>query len=414
MFDWFGTQFGFSVLFIIVSFVVILTGVAYCIYFERKIAAWIQDRYGPNRVGPVGLLQPMADGIKFVLKEDIVPGRVDRGLFYVAPMIAFSVAVIGFVVLPFGGSFRWAADSSLLRAQGTTVDIGLLYLLAVGSTTVYGVVLGGWSSNNKYAFYGAMRAAAQMLSYEIPMGLAIIVIVMTTGGLRLEEIVGAQLGTTWNLFLHPVAFLLLFITVLAEANRAPFDLVEAEQELVAGYHTEYSSMKFALFYLGEYAHMITASGLMTALFLGGWEPIPWTRHLAGVSGASWLHWMTFSESWFAMLVRCGIYGGKIAFFIFLMMWVRWTLPRFRFDQLMRLAWKGLVPLGVALVAVQGVWLFYGRPVTWFAPVVELGLLLVAGVVSALSGQVITGRQASLRDLDMRGAEMSARRTPVGV
>lgn len=403
--DILGSQLGLSLCFIAVSILVILTAVAYCIYFERKIAAWTQDRYGPNRVGPLGLLQPVADGIKFILKEDFVPGRVDRVLFHVAPMVAFIVAMIGFVVLPFGGRIRWPwmEEGTELLLQGASIDIGLLYLLAVGSMAVYGVVLGGWSSNNKYAFYGAMRAAAQMLSYEIPMGLALLTVILATGALRLESIVDAQVAHAWNLLLHPVAFLMLLTTALAETNRAPFDLAEAEQELVGGYHTEYTSMKFALFYLGEYAHIITASGLLATVFLGGWEPVPFTRLLAGTTWGGWLHWIASSTSPLAGLVRLGVFGGKIAFFVFVFMWVRWSLPRFRFDQLMRLAWKGLVPVGMGMLAVQGWLLYRGTPVHWSAPVAEVLLLVIAGAVNVASGREITGRQASLlRAASVRG------------
>lgn len=392
-----GTQFSFSVIFILVSIGVILTAVAYLIYFERKISAWIQDRYGPNRVGPLGLLQPLADGLKFFLKEDFTPPHVDKWLFFIAPAIAFVVALIGFVVIPFGGAIQWPWNppGTLVQVQGASIDVGVLYLLAVGSTAVYAVVLGGWSSNNKYAFYGAMRSAAQMLSYEVPMGMAILVVILTTGAVRLEQMVGAQLSGAWNGLLHPVAFLIFFTTSLAETNRAPFDLAEAEQELVGGYHTEYSAMKLALFFLGEYAHIITGSALMTAMFLGGWEPVPFSRLLADVPYLRVLHWITTDPSWFAALLRISVFTGKIAFFIFVIMWIRWTLLRLRFDQLMRLAWKGLVPISTALVIVQGIWLYRGRPTHWSLPVVELLILVVAGWIGALSGRPISGRQGSL-------------------
>jgi NADH-quinone oxidoreductase subunit H len=402
------TQFGFSVVWIILCLLVILTAVAYCIYFERKIAAWMQDRFGPNRVGPYGLLQPLADGLKFVLKEEMIPARVDRPLFFLAPMLAFVLALIGFVILPFGGRIQWPwmAPGQTIEVQGASIDIGLLYLIAIGSMGVYGVVLGGWASNNKYAFYGAMRSAAQMLSYEVPMGLAILTVILTSGVLRLEDIVTSQVSHAWNLLLHPVAFLLLLTTALAETNRAPFDLAEAEQELIGGYHTEYSSMKFALFFLAEYAHMITAGGLMVALFLGGYEPLPFTRLLADVRGLGWLHWIATSPAPFAGLLRVGVFAGKIAFVIFLFMWIRWTLPRFRFDQLMRLAWKGLVPVGMAVVVVQGVMLYAGRPVSWFTPLIEIGLLALAALIGVASGAPITGRQTSMTaEFGTRNAEL---------
>lgn len=399
--DLLASQFAFSVLFICVSLGVILTAVAYCILAERKVAAWVQDRYGPNRVGPWGLLQPIADGVKMFLKEDFRPAGADTILFYVAPVLALVVSLIGFVVLPLGGEVRWSwmPAGETIAVQGASIDIGVLYLLAVGSITVYGVVLGGWSSNNKYAFYGSMRSAAQMLSYEVPMGLAILTVLLTMGELRLENLVKAQIGATWNVLLHPVAFLLLLTTALAETNRAPFDLAEAEQELVGGYHTEYSSMKFAMFFLGEYAHIITASGLIVALFFGGYEPVPFSRLLAGVTGLGWLHGIAVSTSPAAMLLRLTVFAIKIAFFVFVFMWVRWTLPRFRFDQLMRLAWKGLVPIGMAIVVIQGTLLYVGRPVHWITPAAEVAVLLVLAVIAMLRPAPITGRQTSLQRAD---------------
>lgn len=396
-----GSQLGLSICIICVGLGVILTADAYCIYFERKVSAWMQDRYGPNRVGPLGLLQPLADGIKFILKEEFIPARADKILFYISPAIGVIIALVGFVILPVGGRVHWSwmPEGATLLAQGASIDIGVLYLLAVGSLTVYGVVLGGWASNNKYAFYGAMRSAAQMLSYEVPLGLALMTLILTFGELRLEGIVDSQIGAAWNAFLHPVAFLIMLTTALAETNRAPFDLAEAEQELIGGYHTEYSSMKFAQFFLAEYTHMITASGLLTALFLGGYEPVPFSRLLSGVSGLSWLYWISTSVSPWAMVLRMMVFCGKISFFIFVMMWLRWTLVRFRFDQLMRLSWKALVPIGMAIVIFEGVLLYLGRPVSWFSTLAEIGILLVAAVISLLSGKPITGRQLSLVEDD---------------
>ncbi len=393
MFEFFAKQFGFSLLLMVVLLGVILTAVAYCILLERKIAAWIQDRVGPNRAGPGGLLQPIADGVKFILKEDIIQASVDRPLFILAPLMAFVVATVGYAVIPWGGTVDLGQGPILV--QVASVDVGLLYLLAVGSLGVYGVVLGGWASNNKYSFYGGMRATAQMLSYEIPMGMAILVVVLTSGQLRLENIVVAQidpaLGGAWNALLHPVAFIMLLITAFAETNRAPFDLAEAEQELVGGYQTEYSSMKMALYYLGEYAHMITASAFMAVLFLGGWELFPFSERI----GWGWLHWLNTSESFFAMLLRVGIMFGKVAVFIVIFMWVRWTLPRFRFDQLMRLAWRGLVPIGMALVALAGVLVYYGRAVSIWATLGNVAIVAFALLIVAMRQTEITGRQPNL-------------------
>ncbi|MCB9853983.1 MAG: NADH-quinone oxidoreductase subunit H [Phycisphaerales bacterium] len=392
-------QFWFSNILSLAIFGGIMTAVAYCILLERKISAWIQDRYGPNRVGPLGLLQPLADGVKLLLKEDITPGHVDKALFVLAPFMMFVVALIGFAVVPWGGTFRWPwmdADATPLVAQVASIDIAVIYLLAVGSMGVYGVVLGGWASNNKYAFYGAMRAAAQMISYEIPLGLVVLTAVITVGYLlpvdhamdclRLEGAVAAQAPhaaswTMWVVFYHPVAALLMFIAALAEANRAPFDLAEAEQELIGGFHTEYSAMKWAMFFLGEYAHMITSSAFMVCLFWGGYH-LPYCT------------WLSTDESALAMLCRIGVIGAKIAIFIGAYMVVRWSLPRFRFDQLMRLAWKSLVPMGLVILAAQVLIVYYGWP-QWISIVVNLGVLVLAAIASLTNAMPISGRQQSL-------------------
>ncbi len=380
-------QLVFSGVLTLVVIGVMLLGVAYCIYFERKIAAWIQDRYGPNRVGPRGLLQPIADGAKFLLKEDIIPDNVDKPLFIFAPALIFIVALIGFAVIPWGGHLR--LGQALLNVQVANPDIGLLYVLGVGSMSVYGIVLGGYASNNKYSFFGAMRACAQMLSYEIPMGLAVLVVVLTTGQLRLEEIVTAQVGAgnVWNLVRHPLAAFLLLVTLFAECNRNPFDLTEAEQELVGGFHTEYSAMKFALFFLAEYAHMITGSAFLAVLFLGGW-------HLPFVPGLQ-----PADTAWWAVVFKMLVMGGKIAALMFLFMWVRWTLPRFRFDQLMRLAWKGLVPLGLGLVTLATVMLYVGQPQAWGWTLAGNALVLaITLAITALTPARVTGRQHDMPEL----------------
>lgn len=377
----------------LVLFGVMQGAVAYCIYFERKISAWIQDRYGPNRVGPLGLFQPIADGLKFVFKEDIIPAHVDKALFVLAPALIFIVAFIGFVVIPWGGQLD--IGGKIVNIQVANPDIGLLYLLGVTSMGVYGIVFGGWASNNKYSFYGAIRAAAQMLSYEIPLGLCVLVVVLTVGSVRLEQILLAQTGywfgviPQWNAFLHPLAFLILFITALAEANRAPFDLAECEQELVGGYHTEYGALKFGMFFLAEYAHMITAGAFISVLFLGGWHfPwIPWTQPEA--------------TQWYAVLAKLIVLGGKISFFIFVMMWIRWALPRFRFDQLMRLAWKGLIPITLGLVGwvIFLVYMNQHRSFAWcFGG--NVAVVVTAMIVSAARGAPATGRQRNLPPVDM--------------
>jgi len=401
MTGWLKTQAGFSVVVMVIALLVLLTTVAYCIYIERKVAAFIQDRLGPNRVGPRGLLQPLADGLKFILKEDIIPAAVDRPLFILAPMIIFMASFITFAVIPWGGPIRFA-DGAQVSVQVASLDIGLLYILAVASVGVYGIVLGGWASNNKYSFYGAIRAAAQMLSYEIPMGLAILVAVMTAGELRLDRIVEGQIGDgqggVWIGLLHPVACIVFLITTLAESNRLPFDLAEAEQELVGGYHTEYSAMKFGLFFLAEYAGMIVNSALVVTLFLGGWELFPFSWKL----GWRWTDWINYSPYWPAAVVRCGIVYAKIMFFIFLAMWIRWTLPRFRFDQLMRLAWRGLVPLGLALVGVTALLVYLGKAVSWWAPVGEGAVVVATLLWVSRSRTELTGRQSYLPPEPIRG------------
>ena len=382
------SQFGVSVLLAIAVFAVMNGAVAYCIYYERKIAAWTQDRPGPNRVGPWGLLQPIADGLKFLLKEDVVPGHVDKPLFVLAPALIFVVGFIGFAAIPWGG--KLSIGDRLVDVQVANPDIGLLYILGVASLSVYGVVLGGWASNSKYSFYGAIRATAQMLSYEIPLGLCILVVVLTMGTLRLETITLEQTGNwggwlpQWNIFLHPLAFVILFICALAEANRTPFDLAEAEQELVGGYHTEYSALKFGMFFLAEYAHMITSSAFIAVLFLGGWH-FPWL---------SWTQ--PEATQWYAVLAKITVLSAKIAAFIFFMMWIRWTIPRFRFDQLMRLAWQGLIPVMLAVFVLTTGLLYVGkhRDPLW-ALSGNLVIFLFAMAYSTLRGIASTGRQRNM-------------------
>ena len=409
-------QFWFSLILMAAIFGGIMTAVSYCILLERKMSAWMQDRYGPNRVGPMGLFQPIADGVKLLLKEDIIPGRVDRVLFVLAPFMTFVVALIGYAVIPWGGTFRWPwmPEGEFLRCQVASIDVGLLYILAVGSMGVYGVVLGGWASNNKYAFYGGMRAAAQMLSYEVPMALVILVAILTVGhlqigldeglrytALRLEGMVEVQAATWWTVCYHPLAAVLLFITALAEANRAPFDLAECEQELIGGFHTEYSGMKWAMFFLGEYAHMITASAFMVAMFFGGYllpDFLP---------GAAWIN---TDASAAAMLVRIGVVGVKVALFICLYMAIRWTLPRFRFDQLMRLAWKAMVPMGIALVLLQ-VWIVYRELPQWYSLVGNGAVVAIVAMIGAVVQAPVTGRQRSLmrRDRALQKREAATQR-----
>lgn len=383
------SQFGVSILLALAVIGGLLGAVAYCIYFERKISAWIQDRHGPNRVGPVGLLQPIADGAKFLLKEDVVPGHVDKPLFILAPAFVFIVALVGFAAIPWGGQLQ--IGETLVRIQVANPDIGLLYILGVTSMGVYGIVLGGWASNNKYSFLGAIRATASMLSYEIPMGLCILVVVLTMGTLRLEEITIAQSSEywvgfipKWNVFLHPLAFLILFITILAESNRSPFDTAEAEQELVGGFHTEYSALKFGMFFLGEYAHMITASALISVLFLGGY-------HLPGLA---WTN--PDATQWYAVLAKFTVLSAKIVFFIFLMMWIRWSLPRFRYDQLLWLAWQRLIPATLGLFVLTTFLVYTGNHQSPIWALSGNGLIILVMLATSSMGKAeVSGRQANL-------------------
>ena len=310
---------------------VLLTAVAYSVWLERKVSAHIQNRWGPTRVGPFGLLQPLADGIKFILKEELTEPHVYRPLFIAAPIIALVFAITSISVIPFGNWVNLGSWSTFL--QITDMNIGLLVVLGITSMGVYGVALAGWSSNNKYSLLGAMRASAQMVSYEVSLGLSLVGVVIMAGSLSLREIVDVQRHLHWNIFFQPVAFFIYLISAYAETNRTPFDLPEAESELVAGYHTEYSAMKFAMFFMAEYANMVTVACLATLMIFGGW--------LGPVFGPQILQ-MILPVVWFCL---------KVFFFMFLYVWVRWTLPRFRYDQLMAFGWKILLPLAVANVVV---------------------------------------------------------------
>lgn len=442
---------------------VVLGSVAYLILLERKVASWVQDRIGPNRVGlgfgiipflkdkkMFGLGQPLADGMKFIFKEDYRPRGTDLILFTVAPIAMVVVVIISIAVIPWGGIVQTsrtvdvsqsipqnnAARAAALRpgtpenamaiagaaqeaAAGSTVvgtpvihspygqhtrlladityrwpfqianlNIGVLFVLATLSLAVYGVVVGGWASNNKYSFLGGLRATANMISYEIPLGLAILSIVVLFGTLDLGEIVNRQAGywlgviPAWNVFCHPLAFVLFLTCIHAEANRAPFDTAEAEQELVGGYHTEYSSMRFALFFLAEYAGMVTTSAVCVALFFGGWH-LPWVEWLwPGLRGDAAGGNPAVTTSIIACIVRAFIFFGKTLFIIFVFMWVRWSLPRFRFDQIMMLAWRAMIPISLALLLVTAVivWLWNGASFT--AVPMPFGMALTLLVASA--------------------------------
>jgi len=327
-----------SVIKIVIALAVLLTVVAYTVWFERKLVGHIQNRWGPSRVGPFGLLQPLADGLKFIFKEDITPPHVNKLLYLLAPLLSLSLALTAIAVIPIGGWVRVAGISTPL--QITDVNIGLLIILGITSIAVYGVALAGWSSNSKYSLLGSLRAASQMVSYEVALGLSLIGVLMFAGSFSLRDIVNSQAGTwwgwlpKWNLFKGQfVAFFIYICAAYAETNRVPFDLPEAETELVAGYHTEYSSMKFAMFFMAEYANMVTVACLASLLFLGGWN-----GPLFGPPGLQYF----LPVFWFSL---------RVFFFLFLYVWVRGTLPRFRYDQLMGFTWKVLLPLALANIMI---------------------------------------------------------------
>ncbi len=323
---------------IAVVHVILLTGVAYTVYAERRVSAFIQNRVGPNRVGPAGLLQPLVDVIKLLLKEDIVPEKANRLIHSLAPTISIIVALSTFAVIPFGDTIT--IGDRVIQLQIADVNIGILYFLAMTSLGVYGVTLSGWSSNNKYSLLGGLRSSAQMISYELSMGLSVIAIILINGSLELDTIVSNQAGWKWNIILQPLGFIIFLASAFAETNRTPFDLPEAEQELVGGYHTEYSSMKFALFFLAEYANVIVSSAMIVTLYLGGWQ-FPYLQNF-GLPPiiVSILQMLTFA--------------AKVIFLIFFFIWVRWTVPRFRYDQLMNLGWKVMLPLGIANLVVTAI------------------------------------------------------------
>jgi NADH-quinone oxidoreductase subunit H len=332
---------------ITVAFVVVLLVVAYTVLAERRILGFIQGRLGPNRVGPGGLLQPFADLLKFILKEDIVPDKSTRFVYFLAPIIATMAALMTMIVYPFGPDIRIPFIDVVIPLTIARFDIGLLYVLGITSVGVYGIALAGWSSNNKYSLMGGLRAAAQMISYELALGLSLIGVILLAGTLDLGRIVELQSGWhgfRWFIFFHPLGFVIYLIAAIAETNRIPFDLPEAETELVAGFHTEYSAMKFALFFLAEYINMFTVSMLAATLFLGGWN-VPFLADL--VAPGSLL---------FGLISALG-FLVKIIFFLFFYIWLRGTLPRFRFDQLMNFGWKFLLPAALLSIFITATLIF---------------------------------------------------------
>ncbi len=325
---------------ILASLILVLSLVVamYSTLIERKVAGWFQDRHGPNRAGPWGLLQPLADGIKLFFKEEFMPQTADKFLYILGPSLTMFIACLTSAVIPWGPDV--VIGGQIYALQVADINIGILYIFAILSIGVYGIMIGGWSSNNKYALLGSVRASSQMISYELAMSLAIITIVMMTGSLSLREIVAQQQGFNWNIFYQPLGFLIFLICAFAETNRSPFDLPECETELVGGYHTEYSSMKLGFYLFAEYINMFISGAVMATLFLGGY-------HFPG------LDQLGLSPNVFAF-VSFMVLFMKITFFGFIFMWVRWTLPRFRYDQLMRLGWKSLIPLAIFNVLITGI------------------------------------------------------------
>lgn len=326
--------------FIVIIFAITMLMAMYSTLAERKVAAWLQDRVGPNRAGKGGILQPLADGLKLFSKEEFLPDTPNKFLFVVGPAVSMSVALMTSAVIPWGDKLQIAGREVILQA--TDIDVALLYVFGVLSVGVYGIMIGGWASNNKFSLMGAMRAASQMISYEVAMGLSIIALVMMTGTLSLREISLQQGGMHWNVFYQPLGFIIFLICSFAETNRTPFDLAECEAELVGGYHTEYSSMRMGFYLFAEYASMFISSTILAVLYFGGYN----------YPGMAWA-----IENWGANpanIIGIVVLFMKICFFIFFYMWVRWTIPRFRYDQLMRLGWKVLIPLAIANIFITGI------------------------------------------------------------
>lgn len=322
----------------------------YSTYMERKVAAFLQDRIGPNRAGPFGLFQPLADGAKMFFKEEFTPSNADKILFVVSPGIAMFTATMTSAVIPWGADF--IHNGRLISLQISDINIGMLYILGFLSVGIYGILIGGWASNNKYSLFSSIRASSQMISYELAMGLLIITIVMMTGSMNLKDIVSQQSGglygisalqgLNWNVFYQPLAFILFLTCALAECNRAPFDMAECETELIGGYHTEYSSMKLGFFLFAEYINMFVSSAIISILFFGGYT-FPGMQHFEGIPLA---------------LLSFGAMMLKTVFFIFVFMWIRWTLPRFRYDQLMELGWKKLIPISLINMLITAAIILY--------------------------------------------------------
>jgi NADH-quinone oxidoreductase subunit H len=361
----------------------LMTAAAYLVLVERWIAAWIQDRLGPNRVGiPLtnirlfGLGQPLADGLKFLFKGESSLRHVDRLLFLIAPAVMFSTALLAFAVIPFGSVLpadtlptAWGVSQPIELVIAPGMDVGVIYVFALGGIAVYGVVLGGWASNNKYSFLGGLRSTAQLISYELPLGLGILGVVLVAGSLRLDVIIARQASSgVWNFFVQPLGLLVFSVAAFAEAGRLPFDLPEAEQELVGGYHTEYAGIKLMMYLVAEFLHMATASFLIVILFFGGWHLWGLTDGINGSGGDL--------VTWPVALLRIVVLLGKVMGVILFFMLARWSWPRFRFDQLMDIGWKVMIPWGIVNLLVVAVWIEYGDRLTAW-----LGLSPTAGMVA---------------------------------
>ncbi|HVX13188.1 MAG TPA: NADH-quinone oxidoreductase subunit NuoH [Pirellulales bacterium] len=360
----------------------LMTAAAYLVLLERWMAAWVQDRLGPNRVGlPLtkiklfGLGQPLADGLKFIFKEEITPHHVDKVLYTVAPIVILATALAVFAAIPFGSVLPKDAgipgvDHQIDLVVAPDLDVGLIYIFALSSIAVYGVILGGWASNSKYSFLGGLRSSAQLIAYELPLGLGILGIVLFSGSLRLETIIGEQARSgVWNILWQPIGFVVFLVASFAESARLPFDLPEAEQELVGGYHTEYAGMRLLMYLIAEFLHMVTASFLIVMLYFGGW-------HLWGLTGSD------DTVTWVTAILRILVLMTKILLVILFFMLARWSWPRFRFDQLMNLSWKVMLPLGVVnLVAVAAVLELGGQTLVTGGPWLGIGLMWIVAIVA---------------------------------
>ncbi|OYU65589.1 MAG: NADH-quinone oxidoreductase subunit H [Cytophagaceae bacterium BCCC1] len=343
---------------VIAIFAISMLMALYETYAERVIAAFIQDRVGPDRAGPFGLLQPLADGGKLFFKEDFIPTKADKWLFILGPAVAMSTALLSSAVIPFGDTIIVAGQK--IDVQGMDVNIGILWIFGIVSLGVYGILIGGWASNNKYSLYGAIRAASQTISYELAMGISLLAIILMTGSLSVKSIVLGQHGIDWNIFYQPMGFLLFLTCSLAECNRTPFDLPESENELVAGYHTEYGSMKMGLYLFSEYVNMFISSAVLASLYLGGFNypgmDFVYSK-LVGSFGKVTGHNLATALGTLTLFL-------KIFFFIFLFMWIRWTLPRFRYDQLMNVAWKWMMPVAIVNLIITAAAELSGKPLLY--------------------------------------------------